>query len=49
MPERKTIWLQERAPGDPLQFAGGKDGQEHHLVITGVSADKASGYLQMRG
>jgi LPXTG-site transpeptidase (sortase) family protein len=48
MPERRTVWLRQRAARDPLRFTGGKDTNEHTLVITGISADKATGYLQMQ-
>ena len=49
MPDRKTIWLEQRSPGDPLRFAGGEDGKVRNFVITGISADKATGYLQLEG
>ena len=56
MPERQTVWLRQRAAGDSIRFTGGKasgketgeNTTERALVLTGISADKATGYLQMQ-
>lgn len=45
MPDRRTIWLRHRSPGDPLVFYGGPEGTRHELRITKVTRDSVSGYL----
>ena len=46
MPDRRTIWLRGQDANTPLPFYEG-DGRERKLVITHVSREMATGYLQL--
>lgn len=43
MPDRKTVWLRDQAATEPLVFY--RDGKKRELVITGVSSNGVSGYV----
>jgi sortase A len=49
VPDRRTIWLRDREPRDPLVFYGASDGRKRELVITHVGATSVRGYLLLFG
>ncbi len=45
MPDRKTVWLRDQPPDEPLFFA--QDGREWRLTITRLTSTSAAGYVSM--
>jgi hypothetical protein len=46
MPDRRTIWLRDQRQG-PVVFYGHEDGKRRELVITRVTPNSVTGYLQL--
>jgi hypothetical protein len=43
MPDRRTIWLKDQPPHEPLIFY--QNGERRELMITRVTGDAITGYL----
>jgi sortase A len=48
MPDRRTIWLRDRATEDPVVFYGHDDGQKRELVLTKITSHSARGFLLLK-
>jgi len=46
MPDRRAIWLRDQMQG-PVIFYGHEDGKRRELVITRVTPNSVTGYLQL--
>jgi LPXTG-site transpeptidase (sortase) family protein len=49
MPDRRTVWVRGQGANTPMPFYSDDDGRVRKLVITHVSNDIATGYLQLPG
>jgi hypothetical protein len=43
--DRRTIWLRQQGPQEPVDFYGSTDGKKRELVITSVTEGSVAGYL----
>jgi sortase A len=47
MPDQRTVWLRDRGIRDPLVFYVYEDGKRRELVITRITPNSVTGYLQL--
>jgi sortase A len=45
MPDRRTIWLRKRGPGEPVVFYSIRDGKRRELRLTNIANGSVTGYL----
>jgi len=45
LPDRRTIWLRQQGPQEPVNFYGNTDGKKRELVIKSVTEGSVAGYL----